>query len=241
MSYTCTPLTAPIFRICISQCYKIGNTSIWKSLVIFPCRLFFLEAPHSIPVFIFLNGKPLPNPSTTANTHFCQDLHILSFFESDLRSPYPTNINTSHLNIFRLDLPHPSSSLIINWTFSSYLYSLSRPIRPVSLFSFFFPSTPSSIPNYFWQSATPTRILPRTYNIHLPYVFFFWLRISYPSVLHTVTQTCFYFVDAGKISTIIKITTLISMVKLHKRKYFLKCKTLIINVHVRETYKRLQF
>ena len=39
------------------------------------CRFFFLEASHleSIIVFIFLNLKPLPNPSTTANTHFCQD------------------------------------------------------------------------------------------------------------------------------------------------------------------------
>ena len=69
--------------------------------------LFYSKKPlTSIPVFIFLNRKPLPNLSTTRNTHFCQDLYILSFFGSDVRSPYPTNIDTSHLICFVL--PHPS-------------------------------------------------------------------------------------------------------------------------------------
>ena len=35
--------------------------------------------------------------------------------------------------------------------------------------------------------------------------------------------------------------TLVSIIKQHKRKYFLKCKAWIITVHVQETYKRLQF
>ena len=103
------PSDCTIYQICISQCYETGKTSIWKNLIILLCRFFFSEAPHFHPRLYFSESQTSPQPFhqtvTTANTNFCQDLHILSFFGSDLRSPYPTNIDTSHLIFFVLTYP----------------------------------------------------------------------------------------------------------------------------------------
>ena len=95
MSYS--PLTAPIFQICISQCYEIRNTSIWKSIIIPLCRLFFLEAPHLHPRLYFSESQTSPKPFHHSKCTFLSRFTYSSFFGSDLRSPCPINIDTSQL------------------------------------------------------------------------------------------------------------------------------------------------
>ena len=65
----CVSLTAPFTLLidkCIPHCCTIANTPMLQSHVILLCR-FFLRSPiPTIPIFIFLNCKPLLTPSTTA-------------------------------------------------------------------------------------------------------------------------------------------------------------------------------
>ena len=191
MSYI--PLTAPIVQICISKCYEIRNTSIWKILIIPLCRLFFLGAPHFHPCLYFSEWQTSPKPFHHSKYTFLS--RSFSFFDSDLRSPCPINIETSLHTFFRIDLPRPtffSSSLITNWTFSSYLYSWSRPIPPVA-FSFSHQLLPLS------QFTFDNRLPHSNFTLNLQYtsLICFFLTAYFVSFSTAVTQTCFLFRGCG--------------------------------------------
>ena len=105
----------------IPHCYKFANTPIlqsWYPLVsfpdfvstsqLFPISFFSSALPppppflvpkyHTIPVFMFMNNKPLPHPCHLGPTFFPKDLFI-SFSGVIYVTPYPINVG--------------------NWTFSS--------------------------------------------------------------------------------------------------------------------------
>ena len=104
-----------------------------------PVSFLFLRSPSLPSRLYFSESETFPNPSTTANTHFCQDLHIFSFFGSDLRSPYPIIVDTSHLILFVLTYPTHLLFVFFYNQLNILLVSLQLvSSHPTSSFVFFF-------------------------------------------------------------------------------------------------------
>ena len=169
--------------------FSMSYTPCIYQICISKCHVYLEESQNPPVSFLFLRSPSLQSPSLffwIANLSLTlppQKIHI--FVTIYISSPFSRVIYVA-----------PSLPIL------KHRYGWSRPIPPVALFSFF-QSTPSSISSYFWQSATPPELYPQL-TIYISHMFFsdcvlpICQYFSNPNVF-------FYFVDAGKISTIIKI------------------------------------
>ena len=132
MSYT--PIPATIFEICISQCYKIGNVPVWKSVVIPLC-------PPFRPRFYLSESQTSPQPFHHSKyIFFFQDLHILSYFWSNLRNFLRCQywctppIFSFDLPLLRVPLPWPLQLVSSHPTimFVLYLFHQLHVLLPLS-------------------------------------------------------------------------------------------------------------
>ena len=157
-----------------------------------------LEDSHNPPVpFLFLKSPSLPSPSLffwianlfptlpSQHIHIFVKIYISSRFYGVIYVAPTLPIDTSHLFFFFSSWHTPpiffSSSLIINWIYSSYLYSWSRPISPVSLV-FFCPHQLLPLSQAILDHRLPPPEFYPQLTLYISHMFFFWLCISYPSV-----------------------------------------------------------